>query len=95
MPWPRWPPSASGSPWSTECGPGLDAVVATLVADAARKRLKSLLPAHHIITDALLLNQPVSHFQEVETMNARYLFRYARYALAALASVGFGLVLLN
>ena len=26
-----------------------------------------------------------------KTMNARHLFRYARYALAALASVGFGL----
>ena len=25
-------------------------------------------------------------------MNARHLFRYARYALAALASVGFGLL---
>ena len=29
-------------------------VVATLVADAARKRLKSLLPAHHITADKLL-----------------------------------------
>ena len=28
-------------------------------------------------------------------MNARHLFRYARYALAALASVGFGLMLAN
>jgi len=26
-------------------------------------------------------------------MNARHLFRYARYALAALASVGFGIFL--
>jgi len=26
-------------------------------------------------------------------MNARHLFRYARYALAALASVGFGIML--
>ena len=29
------------------------------------------------------------------TMNARHLFRYARYALAALASVGFGFLLPN
>jgi len=31
-------------------------VVATLIADAARKRLKSLLPAHHIIADELLVH---------------------------------------
>ena len=34
-------------------------VVATLVADAARKRLKSLLPAHHIIADELLADPTV------------------------------------
>jgi hypothetical protein len=42
-----------------------------------------------------LLNQPAALFQEVITMNARHLFRYARYALAALASVGFGFNLQN